>query len=100
MKIRYEMQTPWPTDVAAPAGVNGIDWFKHGECPFLPAVGMHIDNGGGDLRKVLEVDWCVEAPDEMVVYFEDDMARALRYWQRGGWQSKDLPKTPGRKPRV
>lgn len=97
MKIRYEMETPWPTDVEVPAGIDGIDWIKHGEIPFLPTVGMHIDNGDGDLRQLLEVYWCADAPDEVAVFFQDDTARKLTYWQGGGWQSSDLPKPPARK---
>ncbi len=97
MKICYELETPWPTDVKNPVGYEAIVWFKRGEIPFVPVAGMHIDSGDGDLRKVLEVYWCADAPDEVAVYLEDDMARELGYWQRGGWQSNDLPKPPARK---
>ncbi|MGS1014084.1 hypothetical protein ACVCL0_09175 [Rhodanobacter sp. UC4450_H17] len=100
MKVRYEMETPWPTDVPAPEGIDGINWFKHGEMPFVPTIDMEIDNGDGDLRKVLNVYWCAENPHEVTVHFQDDVARELGYWRRGGWQSDELLETAakGRKP--
>ena len=94
MKILYELQTPWPTDLNSADGIDGVDWTKHGEIPFVPSVGMHIDCGDGDLRVVREVYWSAEDPGEISVYFEDDVPRALSYWTRGGWQTGDLNPAP------
>jgi len=95
MKILYELETPWPEDVKNPEGFESLTWSKHGEIPFLPVAGMHIDSGDGDLREVLEVYWQADEPDRVAVFFEDELARDLCYW-RGGWQSEDLPKIPAK----
>lgn len=94
VKVAYELQTPWPTDVKNPEGFEAVDWTQDGEIPFLPVIGMYIDCGDGDLRMVKEVYWHAEEPNSVGVYFEDDGPRARQYWQRGGWQTKDLPRCP------
>lgn len=97
MKILYEMETPWPIDVENPDGFGGVVWSKRGDIPFVPVIGMEIDNGDGDLREVLNVYWCADKPGEVVVHFDDDVARELDYWQRGGWQYDGFPKAPANK---
>jgi hypothetical protein len=97
MKIEYQLQTPWPTDVANPDDYDAIDWTRRGEIPFLPVVGMHIDCGDGDLRVVRAVYWWASKPDYVEVYFEDDTPRALDFWMSGGWKTDDLVVIPPRK---
>lgn len=97
MKIKYTLETPWPTDVANPDGLEALDWFQYGEIPFLPALGMEIDCGDGDFRAVRNVYWNVSHPDTVEVFFEDEMERKLDYWTSGGWQTHDLPKVLMRK---
>lgn len=97
MKIFYDMETPWPTNLPAPEGIDAIEWFKSGEIPFVPSVGMEIDTGDGDLRTVRNVYWSADKPDEVAVFFCEDAARSLEYWQRGGWQSLAIQKLKPRK---
>lgn len=94
MKITYELETPWPTDIANPEGLECITWTKEGIIPFMPFIGLHIDSGDGDLREIKQVYWWSETPDVVGVYMEDDAQRELSYSTRGGWSSNDLPATP------
>lgn len=94
MKIVYELETPWPTDVANPELFDSLTWTKEGAIPFVPPAGLMIDSGDGDLREVKQVYWVAETPDLVSVYMEDDGKRQLEYWTSGGWASKDLPATP------
>jgi len=91
MKIHYEMQTPWPTDVPNPHRFEALDWTQEGTIPFVPMLGIEIDPGDGDLHTVRNVYWSALEPDRVTVYFEEDMDHPLEYWTRGGWQTKDLP---------
>lgn len=91
MKIRYALNTLWPTDVATREGLEAVDWTKQGEMPFVPVAGMLIDCGDGDYREVRKVYWCADEPDEVEVFFEDETARPLSYWIQGGWQTDDFP---------
>ena len=99
MKVRYALTTDWPTNAANPEGFEALDWFQHGEIPFVPVAGMMIDCGDGDLRQVREVYWCASEPDSLEVFFEDETPRELAYWLRGGWQSDDLPKSKRPRPK-
>lgn len=93
-KIQYELQTPWPTDVANPEGFEATGWTKGGVIPFIPVLGMELDCGDGDFRTVENVYWREEKPDEVAVYFEDETARPLSYWTRGGWATTDFEAAP------
>ena len=55
MRIRYELQTPWPEGLANPDQFDAIDWYMFGEIPFVPFIGLEIDNGCGDLYTVKNV---------------------------------------------
>ena len=99
MKVRYELQTSWPSDVANPSNFEAVDWHQIGEIPFLPVAGMLIDIDG-DLRKIKEVYWIASEPDQVVAWLEDDeRVRELAYMVLGGWQTADfsMPKTARRR---
>lgn len=90
MNVTYQLYTPWPSGVANPDELEGVEWFKSGEIPFLPVAGMHIDCGDGDLRVVRAVYWWADKPDHVEVFFEDENPRPMAYWTRGGWRCEGL----------
>lgn len=96
MKVMYTLETSWPTDVPAPAGINGCDWERHGEIPFIPVAGMMVSAGqDDDLRKIREVYWSADQPDVIEVNFESDVEfpRSAAYWLKTGWSTRDFKVT-------
>jgi hypothetical protein len=95
MKIEYNLQTPWPTDISNPEKYEALDWKQEGIIPFLPVAGMLIDCGDGDYRVVDEVYWHSKSPNEVIIHFqEEDSAHRLDYWTRGGWTTTDIDFLP------
>lgn len=91
MKVRYTLQTAWPTGVANPNRFDAVDWFKEGEIPFVPHAGLAIDCGDGDFRDVDTVYWTANEPDRIEVYFADDhIVREVEFWTSRGWLTTDL----------
>jgi hypothetical protein len=91
MKVRYALQTAWPTGVPNPERFDAVDWFQEGDIPFVPHAGLMIDCGDGDLREVDTVYWIANQPDRIELYFADEnVVREFAYWASGGWETTDL----------
>jgi len=88
MKITYFLETGWPEGKKRPdPSIDGAEWQRAGEIPFVPVVGMMIDSGEGNLRKVEEVYWSADAPDSIQVQFEfDDYDLPYKRWTELGWE--------------
>ena len=91
MKVVYCLETFWPLDVPNPDEFRTMTWLRHGEIPFLPVVGMRIDAGDSELRRVASVEWSVGQFDVVNVSFDDDLRHNnLARWVQRGWESCDL----------
>jgi len=94
MKVVYSCLSSWPSDVAKPqaASSDRVVWFRTGDLPFVPTIGMWIDCGDGNPRRVEDCGWSAERPDTIKVYLGDegdDFVRALSYWHSSGWKNDD-----------
>lgn len=93
MKIRYELQTPWPEGLENPHDFGAMDWYMSGEIPFVPTIGMEIENGCGDLHTVKQVIWTAAEPNQITVFFdgcEEPIKRYADYYIRNGWKTNDV----------
>lgn len=97
MKVRYTLETPWPSDVRNPQRFEACEWQLLGETPFLPVAGMFIACGAeSDYLRVKEVYWSADNPDLVEVYFDepsDERDLPASYWLRQGWSTKDFKVT-------
>jgi hypothetical protein len=58
---------------------------RTGELPFFPIIGMSIDTGEGNLRKVNDVYYTCEPP-ELTVFFDDENDYSLDTLLGWGWK--------------
>lgn len=104
IKVTYFLDSPWPSDARNPEAFEALTWKRTGELPFMPQLGLLMECGDGELRKVHEIYWYVDRPHEIELYFEDEEYKHdTAYYLTGGWTTEDLPSppptAPGRKKR-
>jgi hypothetical protein len=58
---------------------------RKGSLPFFPQIGMHIDTGEGNTRKITDI-YYTTTDDKLEVWFENEEAFALDLLKKWGWE--------------
>ena len=58
---------------------------RRGNLPFFPIIGMEIDTGEGNPRKVVDILWRSDI-SELAVTFEDEEGFSLKIIKSWGWE--------------
>lgn len=95
MKVTYTLETAWPNDRPNPNHYDVCEWGRHGQIPFVPAIGLLIDCGEGDYRQIEQVFWNAAEPDEITVHFEDEQFdRTASFMLASGWTTDNFDPEP------
>lgn len=83
---------PMLWNVTYMVAVIETDWETNlvyqGALPFFPSVGMQIDCGEGNCRKVEDVFWLAESA-HLAIQFEDETKWTPDVMQSWGWKEEE-----------
>lgn len=86
LRVHYLFDTNYrPRGLRLEKGIEGVTYKREGTLEFLPSVGIEIDPGDGDLRKVEGVYYFPEERRVDVYFVDEEAVRPHAFMLQHGW---------------